>query len=93
MCAFRYKNLLYVAAGINFDSVKLTQAADIGTDYTVLCNVGGEPKPVIGWRKESPIPAQGSTFFNFLLHYEGHSVITDSPLGVLDNGRNKKFRS
>jgi hypothetical protein len=46
--------------GINYDNVKLSQAADIGSDFLMTCNVEGSPKPTVSWRRGAPIPSTGS---------------------------------
>ncbi|GAU88535.1 hypothetical protein RvY_01218 [Ramazzottius varieornatus] len=42
---------LTIYTGINYDKVELAQAADVGKDFTMTCDVQGEPKPSVTWRR------------------------------------------
>ncbi|OQV13367.1 putative Neural cell adhesion molecule 1 [Hypsibius exemplaris] len=63
---------LSVYSGINYDNVKLSQSADIGSDYVMTCNVEGEPKPMVSWRRGTPIPSNGHE--KFKVHAEGLTI-------------------
>ncbi|XP_055331055.1 neural cell adhesion molecule 1-like [Paramacrobiotus metropolitanus] len=43
---------LNVFAGIDFANVARNQTADLGSDYTLKCDVQGDPKPRVSWDRD-----------------------------------------